>query len=721
MDGLQDYLKTDRIYKPSELKEVLAIVRKHFRFAWKNKDLRYFNVPCSFDIETSSFYYNGLKCACMYEWSFCLYGLVIIGRTWEEFVDMTNELCDILKLSDNTRLVCFCHNLNYEFQFMRKWFTWSKVFAVDERKPVYAITDRGIEFRCSYILSGYSLVKIGNDLREYQIKKLLGYLDYELLRHSATPLTTKELEYCSNDVKVVVGYIAEKLDAGESIAKLQITKTGYVRDYCRRMCFEDETGENPYKRKNYREPIKGMTINPDEWEMLKYAFQGGFTHANPFAVMQVNENVTSFDFTSSYPTVLIAERFPMSRGEFVTITSTEEFEWNINNFCCIFEVEFLNIESAVTFDNYISKSRCWVKEKIQVSNGRIVRGKRICTTITNVDWDIIKVMYKWEDCKIHRFIRYRKGYLPTDFVKAILKLYQDKTTLKGVYGKETDYLYAKELLNSCYGMCVTSAVMEENPYTDHWLTKEEKPKIDVETELNKYNINRNRFLFYPWGVFCTAYARRNLFLGILEFGEDYLYSDTDSIKVLNAERHIVFIEKYNQMITKRLELALDFHKIPHNAIRPKTVKGVEKPLGVWDFDGHYKRFKPLRAKAYMVEYSDDKRNGESANTISITVSGINKHIATPYIFKGLACNVKTHEMNFDTFKLFDDEMHVPADYTGKMTHTYIDAERHGIITDYLGNTAEFYEKSAIHLENTSYDLHLDGDFVSFVKSLSFSG
>ena len=330
-------------------------------------------------------------------------------------------------------------------------------------------------------------------------------------------------------------------------------------------------------------------------------------------------------------------------------------------------------------------------------------------------------MYKWADCKIHRFIRYRKGYLPTDFVKAILKLYQDKTTLKGVYGKETDYLYAKELLNSCYGMCVTSAVMEENPYTDHWLTKEEKPEIDVETELNKYNTNRNRFLFYPWGVFCTAYARRNLFLGILEFGEDYLYSDTDSIKVLNAERHMVFIEKYNQMITKRLELALDFHKIPHNAIRPKTVKGVEKPLGVWDFDGHYKRFKPLRAKAYMVEYSDDKRNGESANTISITVSGINKHIAIPYIFKGLACNVKTHEMNFDPFKLFDDEMHVPADYTGKMTHTYIDAERHGIITDYLGNTAEFYEKSAIHLENTSYDLHLDGDFVSFVKSLSFSG
>ena len=719
MESLAKYLSSNRIYKPTELKDVLAIVRKHFRFAWKNKELRYFNVPCSFDIETSSFITGELKCGVMYEWSFCLYGLVIIGRTWEEFVTMINELCDILHLSQNTRLVCFSHNLNYEFQFLRKWIKWEKVFAVDERKPVYAITERGIEFRCSYILSGYSLAKIGEGFRTYHIQKMIGYLDYRLIRHSKTPLSDDELLYCANDVRVVVAYIAEKIDNGETIANLQLTKTGYVREFCRKMCFEDDTGKNPYKRKNYREPIKALTINPDEWGMMKKAFQGGFTHANPFAVLQISENVTSFDFTSSYPTVLVAERYPMSAGEFVKITSREEFEWNIANFCCIFEVEFEMIESTVTFDNYISESRCDILENAQVANGRIRTADRLFTTITDVDWGILKQMYRWKNAKIHRFIRYRRAYLPTDFIKSILKLYQDKTTLKGVYGKETEYLYAKELLNSCYGMCVTSAVMEQNPYTDHWLTKDEKPEQDIETELNKYNTNRNRFLFFPWGIFCTAYARRNLFLGILEFNTDYLYSDTDSIKVLNAEKHTDFINEYNEMITKRLENALDYHKISHDVIRPKTVKGVEKPLGVWDFDGHYARFKPLRAKAYMVEYSEDKRNAEHANTISITVSGINKNYAIPYLFMGLSCDVKTHKMNFNPFYIFDDGMHVPEEFTGKLTHTYIDIERNGIITDYLGNTAEFHEKSGIHLENTSYDLHLDGDFVNFVKSLSY--
>lgn len=722
MDGLQEYMNSDRIYKPSEVMELLSVVRKHFRFAWKNKDLRYFNIPCSFDIETSSFYIGETKCACMYEWTFGIYGLVIVGRTWNEFMTMIDELSKILNLSEKTRLMVYVHNLGYEFQFIRKWFNWKKVFAIDERKPVYAITESGIEFRCSYILSGYSLAKIGNDLRTYKVKKLIGFLDYEKIRlPGITPLTENELAYCVNDVRVVMGYIAEKIDAGENIAHIQITKTGYVREYCRDMCFVDETGDNPFKRKNYREPISGMTIDVDEWGMLQKAFQGGFTHTNPFSSGVVEEDVTSFDFTSSYPTVLVAERFPMSKGEFVKIKSKKQFDEYINNFSCVFEAEFFDIESQVTFDNYISSSHCDILDDYQLSNGRVVKASRLFTTITEQDWKIITRFYRWGRVRIHRFIRYRRAYLPTDFVRAILKLYGDKTTLKNVPGRETDYLLSKELLNSCYGMCVTSAVMESNPYTDHWLTKDEKPEVDIGVELGKYNNNRNRFLFYPWGVWCTAYARRNLFLGILEFGPDYCYSDTDSIKVKNAGEHMDFINTYNKRIIERLETALDYHKIPHEAIKPKTVKGIEKPLGVWDFDGHYRRFKPLRAKAYMVEYSTDKRNGTSANTISITVSGINKHYAIPYLFRGLACDIKTREFTFNPFTTFDDGMYVPSEFTGKMTHTYIDDERSGEVTDYLGNTGMFYEKSSIHLEKTPYELNMNGDFVDYIKSLRFSG
>ena len=43
-----------------------------------------------------------------------------------------------------------------------------------------------------------------------------------------------------------------------------------------------------------------------------------------------------------------------------------------------------------------------------------------------------------------------------------------------------------------------------------WNTKE----TNAQKELEKYNKSRRRFNFYPWGVFCTAYSRRNLWTGI---------------------------------------------------------------------------------------------------------------------------------------------------------------------------------------------------------------
>ena len=45
---------------------------------------------------------------------------------------------------------------------------------------------------------------------------------------------------------------------------------------------------------------------------------------------------------------------------------------------------------------------------------------------------------------------YRRGFLPKELIEAIIKLYKDKTMLKGVIGKEIEYGNAKALLNSVY-------------------------------------------------------------------------------------------------------------------------------------------------------------------------------------------------------------------------------------------------------------------------------
>ncbi|MGC8059533.1 hypothetical protein ACP3WF_23830, partial [Salmonella enterica] len=84
---------------------------------------------------------------------------VYYGRTWEELKNLCLFLQLELNLSESRRLVIYVHNLGYEFQFMRKYFDWLEdgLFAVDERKPIKALCTYGIEFRDSYILSGFSL------------------------------------------------------------------------------------------------------------------------------------------------------------------------------------------------------------------------------------------------------------------------------------------------------------------------------------------------------------------------------------------------------------------------------------------------------------------------------------------------------------------------------------------------------------------------------------
>lgn len=450
--------------------------------------------------------------------------------------------------------------------------------------------------------------------------------------------------------------------------------------------------------------------------MLKRAFQGGFTHANPYHADKVISDVTSFDFTSSYPAVMVSEKFPMSPGEYITITSTEQLIENLNYYCCVFDIMFVGLESKVMYDSYISESRCWkTKGAVYANNGRIVSADEIYTTITSEDYKIIQEMYTWKERRIGKFVRYHKGYLPRDFVGSILTLYANKTTLKGVKGKEVEYQNSKEMINAGYGMSVTDPVRDDHPYLcDEW---QEDEKRDVETEIEKYNKSPARFLYYPWGVFITAYARRNLFSGILECKYDYIYSDTDSIKIRNAEKHKAYFEEYNRLIIEQLKTACDFHGFSYDLISPKTIKGIEKPLGVWDFDGHYSRFKTLGAKRYMVEYSDDPRNGDDCGKINLTVSGLNKKVVVPYLCTGWCYDIKTRSEINSPFSKFTNMLHIPKGKTGKLTHTYIDVETSGDIVDYLGNPGHFDELSSVHLEESDHTLSLSQDYIDYLLSI----
>lgn len=665
--------------------------------SYVKKDGNYImNEAISFDIETTSTYYKGEKVAFMYVWMFDIFDKTIVGRTWQEFVDTMNAITQHFKLSGiKRRIICYVHNLAYEFQFIRCWFKWLKVFSLSRRKPLYALTTTGIEFRCSYRLSGYKLAKVGELMG---IEKLPDF-NYSKIRHSKTPLSNREYEYCIHDVKIVSAYIRQKMkEENNDISEIPLTKTGYVRRYVREHTLR---GNN---RCFYKNAIKELTLEPEEYLTAKRAFAGGFTHASFLHSGKERFNVKSFDFNSSYPTVLIAEKYPMTKGVKIEDITLEKFEEMMENEeCCIFTIELTGVEQVFPVESYISESRCTLLENAVVNNGRVVSASRLIIDMTSIDYNIIKKVYTFKPTRIGHFYYYQKFYLPTSFIECILHFYNAKTQLKGIEGKEIEYMNGKENLNALFGMCVTDIVRELIEYDNKggWL-KAEKMTDDayqefVSNQLDKENNKKSRFLYYLWGVFCTAYARKNLWSGIFECKSDYIYSDTDSVKILNYEKHKAYFESYNKDIVAKLERAMDYHKLPHALIKPKNKKGEEKMLGIWDFDGDYKRFKTCRAKSYMYEDSTG---------FHMTIAGLNKEFAMKYLLK-----------NGDPIEQFKVGMKLPAQWTGKLTHTYIDEPFSAIITDYKGVTAVVHERSCIHLEPAEFHMSIAKAYSDFLAGI----
>lgn len=707
--NLTNYSKfvIDETYYTDINKYISVIEKQRFQLVYKRRKKKgyyVYNVPCSFDIETSSFYVGDVKQVCMYIWQFNLNGVICVGRTWKDFLYLIEKLQNALNLSETKRVYCYIHNLAYEFQFIRKWFTWENVFSTDNRVPITALCGYGVEFRDSLILSGYSLETTGKNLHKYKVEKKTGFLDYQKIRTSETPLTHQEILYCIYDVIVVCAYIQECIDECGKITNIPLTNTGRVRNFCRKNCFYGFS-KDKYKRQEtyyqYRDLINTLTLEPDEYNLLKYAFQGGFTHANALYVGDVVENVSSYDFTSSYPYVMLSEQFPMGKGFKVSIKSIEQFKMYAKHFCVIGYFRFTAVSPKIFCENPISKSRCIECINSVENNGRIVYADSLTIACTEIDLITYMQFYNIEHIEISTCYCYARGYLPRNFILSILKLYNNKTKLKGVQGKEKEYLHSKGMLNSCYGMTVTDIVRDEIEYIDEWCIT----KADLHEQIDNYNNSKSRFLFYPWGVYVTAYARKNLFSGILECNNDYIYSDTDSIKITNAENHAKYFQDYNNNVIVKLKRMCDFYKIPFDLCKPKTQNDKEKLIGVWDYEGDYKRFKTLGAKRYL--YLTD--------TLHSTVAGVSKQGLINYM-------IDCYSNDYDKiFKKFDNGLIVPETYTGKLTHTYIDNEMSGRVIDYMGNEYEYYEKSGVHLSPTQFEMSLSALYIDFLRGVKTYG
>ena len=103
---------------------------------------------------------------------------------------------------------------------------------------------------------------------------------------------------------------------------------------------------------------------------------------------------------------------------------------------------------------------------------------------------------------------------------------------------------------------------------------------------------------------------------------------------------------------------------------------------------------------------------QEGNKLSITVSGVNKKTAVPYLL-----DQNTIE---DCFNIFTEGLVIPAENTGKLTHYYIDKEYKGNITDYKGVTISYDSLSGIFLEPAAYEFDITSDYINFLKGMYYT-
>lgn len=661
-------------------------------FKKKNRaDIVNDDIMC-FDIETSSgflhndsdtlepylgkskkYYEDCKKFAICYVWQFSVNDNVFWGRTLEDFKDFLQ----VLEYYEPHKKIVYIHNFSFEFQFLINVLQFDYVFARQARKPLFAEW-RTYQFRCSYFLTNMSLATWAEQ-RKLSVQKLVGDLDYTILRTPKTVLTDKELSYCFNDVLVMYFGLLQYKEKYGHIIDIPFTQTGEVRkEVIDRM---NVSSEYKYRKRC----IKLIPETIEDYKLLCDCFMGGYTHSNAVHTNIVLDNVRSKDISSSYPVVMCLEKYPMAYFE-ETVPCDDYFNNDNYSYIITFDVEHLH---SKRWNTWLSFSKCSKIKGYSLDNGRVLKADYVQLSLTNVDYEMFQLCYDFDNLNIIDFRISSNDYLSPTFVKYILELYGNKTTLKGIKEKEPLYMKSKQYINSMYGMMVTKNITDTIEFEeDRWkkeLLDEKNFYTKIASEKKKLSKTFGAFQF---GVWVTAYARRNLWQGILALDYNVAYCDTDSIKFIDCDSN--FFNEYNKRIEERENERADMLGIPRDKFCPLDKNGIPHRLGIFDDDGQYKKFKTLGAKKYCYVDNDDK--------LHMTVSGVRKSAVS----------------QLQGIEDFKDGIVFDVEHAQKLIMTYVD-DMPPIVWN-KGQYDEFHSnyKYGICAQPTTYSLGVTDDYESIL-------
>lgn len=561
------------------------------------------NVGMGFDCETSRISTDS-DISCVYIWQFSIGIYNFLCRDFKSIIRFISELSELLKdVHLNAYAIIFDANIKYEFSYFQGLFSdyITDIFAKSTTDICSFTLLNNLKFQECLGVFGTSL---DNLAKNYTItKKRKGDLNYNKIRNSHTNMTRKEILYSVNDVAI----LSELLQVAVNMFinkgfKIPLTQTGIVRQEIKHSMLSRRGS-----KEKYINDVNALIGNKDEYITFReYLYSGGLTHSNYAYVGKViksNNNTPAVkckDLISAYPWAMNNFSFPAGR-----LVHTTDIRFALSHKHYILKLTFSNIRSKSTHST-ISEHKCTSLLNPVIDNGRVLRADSLTIWVNEIDLHNIKLIYNYDKEKCY----VNEVYYFTDSKRcnsAMLNVMNDwyirKTKLKPLtkdsHANDPDYddnckeyMRLKQLINSCYGMLVTSLYFENTIYKDGKITTESVSYDDAK-----------KTIFNPYiGYWVTSRVRERLIQVIAKFPDSIIQYDTDSLYYIPTNEIETEFDSINDDI--------------YNQITKVCKQSELHDLGQWDNDGDYIEFCGYGSKRYCGKHSD--------GTYKITFAGANK-------------------------------------------------------------------------------------------------
>ena len=464
--------------------------------------------------------------------------------------------------------IFYIHNMGYDYEYLYPFFFFffnPDEFFMRPHTPLIVRLSQHVEMRDSYLYFNDSLERLCNSFN-VDHKKRIGLVDYDKEFFPDDKLSCDSWEYQFYDVLGLWECIVKDFEKDNyNIVTAPLTSTGKVRRECKNKYLA-----NPDNRKKFTDCYTPGFVH---W-ILQNCFMGGYTHGNrDYKNELIKKKIGHRDMRSFYPTELRKTQNLYQCGRFEEIEApTIDMLLNPEKNTIsmgLFTFTNARLKKSDSAFPFMSMGRVLngkhSKIKYSSDNGRALYVQGVFSLyLTDVDFLILYDQYIFDSIEIELLYTAPGGLLPQylrDFIddkfynktvlKNILKEVEKNpaSTLDDIIDANTNLTKGKNKFNGIYGMFVTNPAKPDivrnadGDFVSNEINYDAKMNDYFGYYRGRFNKNSKGFLVYSHGVWCTAYARRDLYY-MLKIADNAkqedgrgsgIYADTDSLFYIQSE------------------------------------------------------------------------------------------------------------------------------------------------------------------------------------------